>query len=33
MKTNIKLIKEIGSGANGTAYLAEYNKIKMIYKI
>jgi hypothetical protein len=33
METNIKLIKEIGSGYNGTAYLAEYNNIKMIYKI
>jgi len=33
METNIKLIKEIGSGGNGTAYLAEYNNIKMIYKI
>ena len=33
MDTNIKLIKEIGSGFNGTAYLAEYNNIQMIYKI
>lgn len=33
MQTNIQLIKKIGSGGNGTAYLAEYNNIKMIYKI
>lgn len=33
MDTNIKLIKEISSGFNGTAYLAEYNNIQMIFTL
>src|SRR5436190_23287531 len=31
--TDIKFIKELGSGANGTVYLVERNGLQFIYKL